>query len=205
MLDRRRRGLGCQQLELRLHAGDRGAQLMGGVGDELPLRLHRGAQHLEQAVERDHHGRDFPRHERFVDRAQIECGAAPDLLAQFLDGPQTELNPDPDQHQRQVELHEIPQQRAHETEARGRLMGGAHVRGRQEEYARGRVEARGQRAHVATIEAGEREHLIARVGDRHGGQLRVAQQQPALRVAHGVGNRIGRAGAAACHRRRCRA
>ena len=45
VLDRLRRGFGGQQIQLRLHAGDGRAQLMRRVGDELLLRLHRGAQH----------------------------------------------------------------------------------------------------------------------------------------------------------------
>src|SRR5882757_6000214 len=61
-LDRLRGGLGRQQVQLSLHPGDRRAQLMGGVGDELLLRLRGRAQRREQAIQRDHNRSNFSRH-----------------------------------------------------------------------------------------------------------------------------------------------
>ena len=98
------------------------AQLMRGVGDELLLRLHRGAQHREQAVQRGGQRRDLARHRGLVDRPQIERRALGDFIAQRASrGRRPSWMPDPYQHQGDVELHEVPQQRAHEAKARRRF------------------------------------------------------------------------------------
>jgi hypothetical protein len=61
-------------LGMQLHRGERRAQLVRGVGDELALRVERGLQAAEQRVHRARERPDFERHVGLVDRLQRRVG-----------------------------------------------------------------------------------------------------------------------------------
>jgi hypothetical protein len=122
---------------------------------------------------------------------QVQRRAAGDLIAQPSDRPQSEHNPDPYQDQRDIELHEIPQQRAHETEARLRFVGGSHIGNGDCDDAGLRFEASGQRTHAAVIDLRHRQQLsgIRVHGDDR--QARVAAEQTPLRIVQREPDRVG--------------
>ncbi len=116
-------------------------------------------------------------------------GAARDLVAQPFDRTQPELDADPHEHERHVELREVPQQRADEAVARRRLGSRAHVRHGEDQDSGGGVEPFGERAQHATPDLGHGERRIGAWGDR--GDLAGAQQQRPIGAAQRVFNGIG--------------
>ncbi len=149
------------------------------------------AQHQKQPVERYDDGGDLARHGDLIDRPQVEGGALGDLVAQAPHRPQSQLDADPNQHQRDVELHEIPQQGAHQAKAGRRLGGGSNVRHREDDDARAGVESGREDAHVAPVDLRQGKHLGRGVGHRHQREPGIAEQQAPLRVAHRVGDGVG--------------
>jgi len=102
------------------HTGNRGAQLVCRVRNELLLRLHRAAQHGEQAIQRHELPARFREAPKFSTiGAQIEGRTRCDFSSRsFLTGRSPSWDADPHQYQRDIQLDEVPEKRAHEAKAR---------------------------------------------------------------------------------------
>ena len=91
------RRLPLLQAVLRLHAqpGERRAQLVSGIGDELLLRAQRGCELEQEIVERVHHRPHLDRRVVFLDRAQVAVRSRLDFLAQPLERRESPAYPEP--------------------------------------------------------------------------------------------------------------
>ncbi|ODN68953.1 hypothetical protein A6302_03735 [Methylobrevis pamukkalensis] len=90
--------LGQRDLGHAAQAGERRAQLMGGLGDEFPVAVQRLAQAADEAVERLHQRRDLGRHGGRVERAEIGRIAALDHGLQRRERPEGEADREGDHH-----------------------------------------------------------------------------------------------------------
>ena len=155
-------GSATQQIQLRLHAGDRRAQLMRGVGDELLLRLHRGAQHREQAIERDHHRARFRAARKIPSMGRRSSGERSAISSRsLLTGRRPSWMPT---HTSTSVTSSCTKSHSSVLMKPKRAAGSIRlpdIRHRDDDDAGAGVESRGQRAHAATLDL------------RHGEELRV--------------------------------
>jgi hypothetical protein len=98
------------QLQPRLERCQRGAQLVGGIGDELRLALELPAQALGEVVQRLHQGAQFVLHLDHRQRPQVVRLALLDRAAQPLQRAQRRADGEPHQQQRAQAEHAQAQQ-----------------------------------------------------------------------------------------------
>ena len=172
---------GGQALGLGQGRGDRRAQLVGAVGREGPLALERPAETPQQAIHVADDGRQLLGQRALRDRREIRAAAPADLLSQLGDGPGRLAHGQAD---RKAGQRHQDQERRHQPEeavAYGRRPVRQGLGDLNEQAAAERrlgVEA----PPLGLVEAGAQ-------GDRKGGGGRVvgADQHPARRVAHLIG------------------